>query len=178
MKDTSRNNTFCIFALCALVLCLRTTVASPANAMHEPFWDQFVAGNDAPVIHLDELATIVANMPSARRPKQIFQGQVDESYIREGITLGVLFAIMISGHVFGKRRDGETVIMQKIYTAHEEAKIILALGHCEARLAIDSLQGEHKVKVLRAIASSSIQKEPAEMPFVQVERQIQQAVQA
>ncbi|MGY8757564.1 MAG: hypothetical protein ACKVLC_09350, partial [Phycisphaerales bacterium] len=73
---------------------------------------------------------------------------------------------------------GETVIMQKIYTAHEEAKIILALGHCEARLAIDSLQGEHKVKVLRAIASSSIQKEPAEMPFVQVERQIQQAVQA
>lgn len=149
-----------------------------ANAEQASFWDAYVSNpNETVVIHLEELATIVANMPSSQSAHGAFRGQSEESYIREGITLGALFIIMISGHVFGKRRVGETVILQKVYTAHEEAKIILALGHAEARIAIDSLQGEHKVKVLRAIAGSSLGDEPCELPFVQVERQLDRALQ-
>ena len=162
------------------------------EVVEESFWQQYLPQSsiaqrsETDVIHLHELATMIERLPSSSMGSvapaiplslQIIENSpsprtpvvVQESYAKQWVILAGLFTFLISGLLIDRRRLGETVVIKRMLGAQDEASVILALTHNEAKIAIDSLQGEYKIQVLKAIVGGeNCEKEP---PIVQVQNQ-------
>jgi hypothetical protein len=93
--------------------------------------------------------------------------ETKESYAKQIVLLGGIFAVLLSGFATDrKRRKEEVVVVRSAGTPIEEANEILQMEHSLARCAIDSLEGVRKIEVLRAILLTD--ESAQDMPVVEV----------
>ncbi|MBT4529866.1 MAG: hypothetical protein HOC27_01555 [Phycisphaerae bacterium] len=165
-----------------LVVCMFLVAHSArAQQVEESVWDSFTTApaiepsEEYQAVNLETLAKMLVDMRGSSETSEMLVVQTTnpESYAKQLFVVVGLLAIVFSEFFFNRRRVGQTVVIKRGSCAYEEAKVILALGHREARVAIDSLQGEYKVSVLRAIVGTEQHSE--EPPLVQVSQQLEPA---